>query len=41
MLTVELEDQGRHESAERIGDVIAYACRVGERTPVNGWTSKV
>ncbi|MFB6955232.1 hypothetical protein ACFCXP_36935 [Streptomyces niveus] len=41
MLSVELDEMGQHETAERVADVISYADSVGERPPVNGWTSKV
>ncbi|MFD5887228.1 hypothetical protein ACFWHQ_14810 [Streptomyces sp. NPDC060334] len=41
ILSVELDEEGPHESGDRIGDVTAYARGAGERPPVNGWTSKV
>ncbi|MFD7070376.1 hypothetical protein ACFV97_24435 [Streptomyces sp. NPDC059913] len=40
VLSVELDDRGEHETAERVADVIAYADSAGERPPVKGWTSK-
>ncbi|MEU3060664.1 hypothetical protein [Streptomyces subrutilus] len=41
VLSVELDERGEHETAERLGDVIGYANGAGERPPVKGWTSKV
>ncbi|MFE4609986.1 hypothetical protein ACFRK5_16805 [Streptomyces niveus] len=41
MLSTALDEKGQHETAERVADVISYADSVGERPPVNGWTSKV
>ncbi|WP_046501544.1 hypothetical protein [Streptomyces odonnellii] len=41
VLSSKLDDKGEHETAERVADVISYANSVGERPPVNGWTSKV
>ncbi|MFF3431465.1 hypothetical protein [Streptomyces sp. NPDC002602] len=41
MLSIELNEQGLHETGEQVTDVIAYTRSAGERPPVNGWTSKV
>ncbi|MFF3552912.1 hypothetical protein ACFYXL_05780 [Streptomyces tsukubensis] len=34
------EDQGDHEGAERIGDVMSYAVAVGDRPPVPNWPTR-
>ncbi|MFI2434660.1 hypothetical protein [Streptomyces sp. NPDC018693] len=41
VLTYDLEQQGRDEDAERVGDVISYAHEAGERPPVDGWVGKL
>ncbi|MEU0273188.1 hypothetical protein [Streptomyces sp. NPDC006307] len=41
VLTSELDEAGRHEEAEQVGDVIQYALDAGERPPVAGWVARV
>ncbi|GHA94561.1 hypothetical protein [Streptomyces chryseus] len=41
MLSTQLEEDGRHEDAEQLGDVIGYALSAGERPPVAGWVAKL
>ncbi|MFE2977452.1 hypothetical protein [Streptomyces sp. NPDC059258] len=41
VLSSKLDDQGKHETAERIADVLRYVDEAGERPPVKGWTSMV
>ncbi|MFJ1657195.1 hypothetical protein [Streptomyces anthocyanicus] len=33
----ELEDQGRHEEADQVDDVLAYVVEAGNRPPVDRW----
>jgi hypothetical protein len=37
VLAATLDEEGRHEEAERLGDVIRYARDAGERPPVTRW----
>ncbi|MGV9761670.1 hypothetical protein ACWDUC_38525 [Streptomyces tricolor] len=41
MLSTQLEEDGRGEDAERVGDVLNYVLVAGERPPVVGWVGKV
>lgn len=36
-----LEEEGEHEAADQVDDVLLYAQAVGERPPVDGWTAKL
>ncbi|MEU3060665.1 hypothetical protein [Streptomyces subrutilus] len=36
-LIIELTDSGRFDDADRVGQVLGYAERTGEREPVPGW----
>ncbi|MFD3904107.1 hypothetical protein HXS80_16020 [Streptomyces sp. CB04723] len=35
-----LEDDGRHDDAERLGDVLTYVCDVLDRPPVANWVNR-
>lgn len=39
LLAHTLDQEGHHEEAEQIGDVIAYARDAGERPPVTRWAA--
>ncbi|MEU9033769.1 hypothetical protein AB0D45_02475 [Streptomyces sp. NPDC048352] len=41
MLSTQLEEDGRGEDADRVGDVLDYVVAAGERPPVTGWVGKV
>lgn len=41
MAAADLEDDGRHQEADPLWDVLEYVTAVGDRPPVTGWTGKV